>query len=168
MVVDVGGSCSCSLSGFGSGQVSSPRELFHESRHGPVVALGGPCCRRLAAHRSPVVFPPSGTLPGGWEENREATDPRAIHAKIPGLSSPKLQLRPKNWKKSPFLRGCMIFCLLNFLWLYRNIREVTKTIQTKTPGLYPTPNLSYGQKTEKSQFLRGCVMFGLIFFCDVI
>ena len=33
-----------------------------------------------------------------------------ILSKIPGL----YELRPKNCKKSPFLRGCMMFGLVNF------------------------------------------------------
>ena len=41
---------------------------------------------------------------------------RVIHAKNPGLSlySPKLELWPKTCQKSPFLRCCKIFGLVNF------------------------------------------------------
>ena len=48
---------------------------------------------------------------------------------------------------------------------YRNIREVTRVIHLKTPGLYQVPNWSYSQKNcKKSQFLIGCVIFDLTNF----
>ena len=86
------------------------------------------------------------------------------------LSSPKLVLWPRNYKKSPKIT---IFKRLRDFWCgefvvrwYRTFREVARVVHAKTPGLYQVPSWSYGKETaknhQKSPFLRGCVISGLV------
>ena len=42
-----------------------------------------------------------------------------------------------------------MFILVFFVGQYRNIREVTRVIHAKSPGLYQVTNWSYGQKTQQ-------------------
>ena len=73
-----------------------------------------------------------------------------------------------NWNYGQKPAKITIFKRLRNIWFgkflmmwYWTIREVTRVIQAKTPGLYIVQNWSYGQK---SQFLRLCVIFGFVNF----
>ena len=71
----------------------------------------------------------------------------------------------KKLQKSSFLRGCVIFGLVNFLCVIFEYQRSQKDHPRENPRSLWSPKLELWPKNcKKSQFFRGCVIFGLVKF----
>ena len=73
---------------------------------------------------------------------------------------PQVSIKSQTWvvakklQKLPYLRGCMIFDLVNFLWGNIGISGKSLGSSTRKPQVsYQVPNLCYGQGSHKGHLL---------------